>query len=90
MATTLKIENSLKARVKHLADLRHRSAHWIMLKAIQDYVEREEAKEAFKHEALTSWKEYKENQLHLTGEEVKSWLKTWGTDKETKIPPCHD
>ncbi|MEM9103758.1 MAG: CopG family ribbon-helix-helix protein [Pseudomonadota bacterium] len=85
MATSIKLDNELKTRVQDLANLRHRSAHWIMREAIRDYVEREEAKESFKQEALASWKVYQETGRHLTGKEVRDWLKTWGTDKETNI-----
>ena len=46
MATSLKIEEALKGRVQHLASQRRRSPHWIMLEAIQQYVEREEARES--------------------------------------------
>jgi len=55
MATTVKLDDKLKSRIQHLADLRHRSAHWIMCEAIRDYVDREEAREDFKREALASW-----------------------------------
>jgi len=90
MATSVKLDDELKRRIQHLADIRHRSAHWIMREAIRDYIEREEAKESFKQEALTSWTTYQETGRHLTNQEVSEWLKTWGTDKETKIPKCHD
>ena len=89
MATSVKLDDELKGRIQHLADLRHRSAHWIMCEAIRDYVEREEARESFKQEALASWKAYQETGQHLTGPEVRDWLNTWGSDKETKIPKCH-
>lgn len=89
MATSVRIDDDLKNRVQHIAEIRHRSAHWIMREAIRDYVEREEAKERFKQEALASWQAYKETGRHLTGQEVQEWLKTWGTDKETIIPKCH-
>ena len=51
MATSLKIDDTLKGRVQQLASQRRRSPHWIMLEAIQQYVEREEARESFKQEA---------------------------------------
>ncbi|MGP4132181.1 hypothetical protein OJE16_21580 [Pantoea tagorei] len=60
-----------------------------MVTAIAQYIEREEARESFKQEALDSWREYQETGLHLTGEEVKSWLRNWGTEAETDIPECH-
>lgn len=90
MATSLKIDDKLKGRVQHLASQRRRSPHWIMLEAIRQYVEREEASESFKQEALASWMAYKETGLHLTGQEVRAWLNTWGTDGETTIPDCHE
>lgn len=89
MATSIRIDEDLKNRVQRIADIRYRSAHWIMREAIRDYVEREEAKERFKQEALASWTAYKETGRHLTDEEVQEWLSRWGTDNETKIPQCH-
>jgi len=90
MATSLKIDDTLKSRVNHLASQRRRSPHWIMLEAIQQYVEREEARESFKQEALASWAAYKETGRHLTGQEVRTWLNTWGTDDEKAVPECHE
>lgn len=88
MATSLKIDDGLKGRVQHLADQRRRSPHWIMLEAIRQYVEREEARESFKQEALASWAAYKETGRHLTGQEVRAWLNTWGADEEKTAPEC--
>lgn len=72
MATSLKIDDTLKGRVQHLASQRRRSPHRIMLEAIQQYVEREEARESFKQEALASWATYQETGRHLTGQEVRT------------------
>jgi predicted transcriptional regulator len=90
MATSIKIDDVLKNRVRQLADIKNRSAHWIMCEAIREYIEREEKKENFKQEALVSWKAYQETRRHLTGQELQDWLQTWGTEKEAGIPPCHD
>jgi len=90
MATSIKLDDELKRRIQYLADSRNRSAHWIMREAIREYVEREEARERFKQESLTSWKSYQETGRHLTGQEVGEWLNTWGTDEEKEIPPCHE
>jgi predicted transcriptional regulator len=90
MATSIKIDDELKGRVQHLAGARQRSAHWIMHEAIKQYVEREEARESFKQEALASWKTYQETGRHLAGQEVRTWLNTWGTDGETELPECHE
>ncbi len=88
MATSIKLDDELRSRIQHLADLRRRSAHWIMREAIRDYVDREEARESFKQEAMASWTAYQETGRHLSGQEVRDWLNNWGTEKEKEIPPC--
>lgn len=90
MATSIKIDEDLKHRIQLLAGARQRSAHWIMREALSQYVEREEARESFKQEALASWKAYQETGQHLTGAETRDWLKTWGTEEESELPKCHD
>ena len=90
MATSLKINEDLKSRIQYLADVHNRSAHWLMIEAIRDYVEREEARQSCKQEALDSWKAYQETGRHLTGAETRTWLSTWGSADEQGIPPCHD
>lgn len=90
MATSIKLSDKLKSRLQQLAQIRHRSAHWIMREAIREYVDREEVREQFKQEALSSWKAFHETGLHLTQQEVSDWLDTWGTDEEKEIPKCHE
>jgi len=90
MATSVKLDDDMKSRIQRLADIRHRSAHWIMREAIHDYIVSEETRESFKQEALASWTAYQETGKHLTGQEVNDWLSTWGTGKEDEIPQCHE
>jgi len=76
MATSVKLDDDLKSRIQHLAEVRHRSSHWIMREAIRDYVEREEKRESFKQDALRAWEAYQENGLHLTlGWRSLKWAK---------------
>jgi predicted transcriptional regulator len=86
--TSLKLDDELKGRIQHLADLRRRSSHWIMREAIAQYVEREEKREALRQETLAAWDEYQATGLHLTGEDVEKWLSSWGTDDESPAPEC--
>ena len=46
--TSLKLEAGLKERLHRLATARRRSSHWLMREAIEQYVEREEARERLK------------------------------------------
>ncbi len=89
MTISIKIDDDLENRVQNLATSRQQSPDGIMREAIQQYVEREEAREHFRQEALASWDDYQETGLHLTGDELRTWLSTWGTDAETEPPECH-
>ena len=86
----VKLSPDLKDRLQKISTSRHRSTHWIMKEAIQQYVEREESAEQFKRETMESWEEYQRDGLHITNDEMTGWLSTWGTTDETKCPPCHN
>ena len=90
MATSVKLDAELQNRVRQLAAVRRRSAHWIMREAIQQYVAREEARESFAQEALAAWAEYQTTGQHLTGGEARRWLRSWETDAEADGPQCHE
>ncbi len=91
MATTsVKLDEDLKKRVQDLAEIRHRSAHWIMREAIRHYVACEEKKEAFKQDALNAWETYQENGMHLTLGEADAWLAKLEAGEDAEIPKCHD
>ena len=55
MASTpvaVRLADPLKARIRALADQRRRPMHWLMREAIEQYVTREEKREAFRQEAI--------------------------------------
>ncbi|NOZ38241.1 MAG: ribbon-helix-helix protein, CopG family [Gammaproteobacteria bacterium] len=89
MATSVKLDDDLKDRIQNLANAQSRTAHWIMRKAIRDYVEREEKREAFKQDALRAWETYQKNGLHLTLEEADAWLAKLETDEDAELPEYH-
>ena len=88
-STSVKLEPELKARVQKLALARKRTSHWLMKEAIEQYITREEAREAEQREAMASWQHYQATGLHVTGDELIEWLETWGTENETPAPECH-
>ena len=90
MATSVKLDPELKRRLDRLAGARRRSPHWMMREAIRQFVDREEARESFKQEALQSWQAYRETGLHLTLAETAAWLDSWGTEDEAEAPECHE
>ena len=60
-----------------------------MKKAISHHLDKEEGREPLKKQSLVSWQAYQETGLHVTGDEVKEWLATWGeADLRSKLE-CH-
>ena len=88
-ATSIKLDDELKGRVRHLAEARRRTAHWIMREAIAQYVEREERREAFKQDALRAWEDYGRTGLQLTLEEADAWLAKLEAGEDVEPPKCH-
>lgn len=87
--TTIKIETSIKDRVRRLADSRHRTPHRIMVDAITEYVDREEKREAFRQDGIRAWNEYQATGLHVTFEEADAWLAKLEAGQDVEPPACH-
>jgi predicted transcriptional regulator len=48
------------------------------------------SRESFRQEALASWSAYQETGRHLSLEEVRAGLGTWGAEAEAEPPECHE
>ena len=70
----IKLDLDTHDRVKRLAAIRHRTPHWVMREAIQQYVEREERREDLHQEALQAWDAYQATGDHVTQAEDDAWL----------------
>ena len=88
-AIAVKIDFDTRERIKRLAESRHRTSHWIMREAINQYVEREEKREAFRQEGLHAWHNYQENGLHVTFDEGDAWLANLEAGQDVEPPECH-
>jgi len=85
----IKIDDDMKARVKRLAEARHRTSHWLMREAISQYVEREEKREAFRQDTLKAWEDYRVTGLHVTATEADNWLAQLEQGNDAGPPECH-
>jgi len=83
--TPVKLDVSLKKRLKAIGDKQDRSIHYLMKKAVEEFVEKEEQADALKQETLSSW-EQAVNGETVSNDEVMAWLDTWGTENETEAP----
>lgn len=88
--TSIKLEDELKSRVQRLAAARRRSSHWLMREAIEQYVAREEKREALRQDTVKAWEEFQATGLHATAVEVEKWLSSWGAENELPAPVCHE
>lgn len=90
MAISLPLDEDLQNRLRDLAGAKRQPAERLMLEAVREYVEREEARQSFAQEALASWAAYRETGRHLSAQELRDWLDRWGTDAPAEPPECHD
>lgn len=89
IALSLNLDEALHQRIQHLAQTQNRTAHAMLHTAIENYLEREEKRQAFQQDALEAWEEYQRTGLHLTGEEVDAWLARLQAGEDAPLPPCH-
>jgi len=88
-ATTLKLDVGVKQRLKRLAEAHERSPHWLMKRAIEEYVDREEKREQLRKDILEASAHYYETGLHLAAEEADAWLEKLENGEDVDPPECH-
>jgi predicted transcriptional regulator len=86
--TSLKLDSNLKSRLQRLAAIRRRSTHWVMLEAVEQYVEREEKREQLRQDGLAAWSHYETTGLHATAEDVDAWMAKLEAGSKAKAPKC--
>lgn len=87
--TSVKLDPDTKARVQRLASAQRRTAHWLIREAVEQYVEREEARERLRQDALAAWADYQATGLHVTAEEADAWLAKLEAGEDADPPECH-
>jgi predicted transcriptional regulator len=87
--TGVKLDPTIKVRLKKLGKLKHRTIHWLMKEAILQYLAHEERAEKLKKETLARWQEAEQNRV-VSNKSVMTWLDTWGTDHEVGRPSCDE
>jgi len=88
MSTTqaIKLDDETNSRLKALAQLRDRSAHWLMREALQRYLAEEERYEREKTEDLAEYEDYVLTGKAVDNETVTSWLNGLANGKKTAWP----
>ena len=60
-----------------------------LCEAIEQYVVREEKREAFLQDGIRAWEEYQSTGLHVTMEEADAWLAKLESGQDVEPPECH-
>ncbi|RKE85642.1 CopG family transcriptional regulator [Rhizobium sp. AG855] len=84
------LDDTLQAQLTALARRKQQTEDQLLQEAVRDYLAREDGRAGFLAEAEQSWQDYQADGLHLTGEEARAWLRSWGTPDEKALPECHD
>ena len=86
MTIGVKLDDTIRERLKAVGTAKRRSTHWLMREAIREYLEREEEAERRNLEADEAWADYQRTGQFVSNEAMTAWLDTWGTDREGPCP----
>ena len=82
----VRLDEQLEARLKALAEKKHRSKSYLAKEALMRYIEQEETKELEKQETLVRWEKYQETGEVVNNDDMMDWLDSWGTGQEKSCP----
>ena len=89
MASTtigIKVDEATRERLKALAEARDRSPHWMVKRALVEYLEREEERELERLEDEARWERYVLTGEAVEHDQVRSWLTILAKGKNAKRP----
>lgn len=85
MTTTgIKLDPETHERLKHLAEARDRSVHWLMKEAIGRYLTEEERFEREKAEDQARYQHFLDTGAHVSDEEMIAFLDELGGQAQRK------
>ena len=87
--TSVKVKSGLKERLEQLAKEDDRSPHWLMNRAIEEYLDRREWQRQLDKDSGEAWEDYKRTGLHLTNEEVIEWMDKVIAGENPPMPKPH-
>lgn len=72
--TGIKLDEATRARLQALGGLKERSPHWLMKRAIAEYLDREERYEREKKEDMRRWRQYQESGAYIDDADMREHL----------------
>jgi len=82
----LKLDDETRRRLQALGQVRDRTPHWLMKKAVLEFLEREEGYEQQRREDLARWERYRLSEAALPQEAVEEWLDSFSMEGARPVP----
>jgi len=70
----IKLDRQTRDRLKALGRCKDRATHWIIKKAIEEYLAREEQRERERMEDDQRWEQYQTTGVAVPNDQVMAWL----------------
>ena len=82
----VKLDDTTEQRLAALARIRDRSPHWLMCKAIETFLDREEKYEQEKREDMERWERYQLTGDAVSHEKAAEWIENLAQGKVKACP----
>lgn len=79
----IKLDRQTRDRLRTLGQCKDRATHWIIKKAIEEYLAREEQRERERVEDNQRWEQYQTTGVALSNDQVVAWLDDLEAGKRT-------
>ena len=86
---SIRLPADKRTRLSHLAKVQERTAHALAVRALNEYIEREEARIAYEEQAKKAYASTQVTGLHVTQEEMKHRTDGLNASNTSKAPECH-
>ncbi|EFH13498.1 CopG family ribbon-helix-helix protein [Pseudoroseomonas cervicalis] len=86
----LKLDEETRQRLQALGQLRDRSPHWLMRKAVLEYLEREERYEQEKREDLARWERHRLDGAAIPQAAMRHWLEEFAQGRVAPPPATEE
>ncbi len=83
--TSVRLNSEVEAPLKNLANKLDRSRNYIINQAVKEYIQRHSMEDACWEDTLEALDSVKAGKT-IDGNEVASWLESWGTEEELSPP----
>ncbi len=87
---SIRIRKDQKMRLAAIAEARDRTAHALAIKALDEFIDKEEARLGYERQAVAAYEKLQTTGQHATADELKAWANSLGTSDAKQVPICHD